>query len=707
MYRSKKLAYVLLLVIGLHLVVMGFPRTIDGLQSGTELAGPYLGGVEYHVIEGDQSLVESILDNELDLIDDILPESYFETLEQADDVEVSRNLQNSYGVFVINCGKYPLNITAFRRAAAFALDKTGLSEVARDGQCEPLDSCVPKINPLSIEGTLDYSYYDQQLDRATAILDAAGFHDIDSDGFREAPDGSRFQPLIEVAMSSQTAIDAGQFMLQALHSVGIDAHLEITDYYEYLTRLYYHGDFEIAFTSMNQGQRDLSLEWLAFDYTSLYTGTERLNAPNFSNATYDYWAEKLLYSVDYEDIAEAATKLQEIWIYESPSIVCYEPYFCNAYRTDRFTGFVSTPIEGLASWWTNYHVQLKENAGGPFGGTLRISSTYDRGENFNIFGLEEELEYRTPLPLYDTLVMNGPDGRDIPWLAKSITAETHADNPQVTEGYTRFRVEIVDNATWTDGTPLTAQDVSFSFNYYRDAPGHPNGPALSDLRACYAMTNTSLTLEFETESYWHVHTINRLPIIPKHVFVDIGLDGWSDWSPDPPEETMVTSGPFNVSSYVPNEVLELQNNPDYFRRPSESDSNSVVHPSVSSSDDVVLPAGYGETTVNWTVTNASGSEYSLYLNSSQVSGGIISSGTAEVRMPFNQSQPGVYNCTICVRTSDGFSCSDTVWVRVEDSILGQGPELHWILNPVSLAVTAIAVAIIFVVGSKLIREMGV
>jgi ABC-type transport system substrate-binding protein len=71
-------------------------------------------------------------------------------------------------------------------------------------------------------------------------------------------------------------------------------------------------------------------------------------------------------------------------------------------------------------------------------------------------------------------------------------------------------------------------------------------------------------VEFSTESYWHLHTVGYKPILPKHLLEDIGADGWNFWNPLPPEEPMITSGPFNVSDRIEGETIELSRNPNYF-----------------------------------------------------------------------------------------------------------------------------------------------
>ena len=97
---------------------------------------------------------------------------------------------------------------------------------------------------------------------------------------------------------------------------------------------------------------------------------------------------------------------------------------------------------------------------------------------------------------------------------------------------------------------------------------HAEGVDLTDMVAAYAPTPYELVVQFNSESYWHLHTIVYKPILPKHIFSDVdagyGVENWNLWQPDPPQEAMVTSGPFNVSDYVAGEFVEMTWNPTYF-----------------------------------------------------------------------------------------------------------------------------------------------
>ncbi len=544
------------------------PAFVGAQTVSTSLkTGPYVDKIVFDVITQEDQQVIALQDGEIDIIDQQLDPTYLETLEESENVQIDSILRNGYGYVTINCAKYPLNITDFRRALAFATDKEAISDDVWDGLSQPLDSMIPATNPFSIEGQLTYTYYEANVAQGNALLDAAGFADVDDDGFREAPDGSDFDILVECAQSSNIAIEVGEVIADALTALGIDAESVPTDFYEYLNRLYFHGDYDIVF--LGGGFSSFDIDWIAYEYWSEYADEPYWNFPNWRNATYDSWRDQLLHATDYEDVYEAAIEMQKIWVYDCPLIICYENLVLSAYRTDKFEGFINTVTDGVPSYWTNIKAHLKDELGGPFGGTLVWSNSLDI-DTFNFMASTSAYANNVNQMLWDSLIAVGPDGTDVNWLAETITTETHADNPAIPDGYTRFTFEMVQNATWTDGMPLTGEDVAFSLNYYKEAPGNQYGSDLTDMVAAYAPTPYTVIVEFATESYWHLHTVGYKPIIPKHVFESIGAENWNFWNPDPPNEAMVTSGPFNVSEYVAGEFTELTYNPNYFFGPDRS-----------------------------------------------------------------------------------------------------------------------------------------
>jgi ABC-type transport system substrate-binding protein len=523
--------------------------------------GPYVSNIVYKVITQDDQQMLALQNNEIDLIGDTIDPAFIPSIGE-NDFQIANKRRNGYGYLTINCAKYPLNITAFRRAFAFALDKEGICDDVWDGLAYPLDSCVPECNLFSIEGQLPYSYASAQLGLANDLLDNAGFLDVDSDGYREAPDGSDFDVLIESAASSNIAIETCAFALDALLKLGVDARFDPPCFCCGLSRLYYHGYYDIFF--LGSTFQDFDVDWLAYEFWSEYADEPFWNFPNFRNDSYDSWREQLLHSISLEEVYEAAAEMQKIWVYECPLVICYQNLLLSAYRHDVFEGHVNDVHQGIPGWWTNFRVHRKLTEGGPYGGAFRWSNPLDV-DTFNFMISSSKYTMNVLCELYDSLLVRGPEGENILWLAEAYRAETHEDNPRVPEGHTRFTFNLHQNVSWSDGEPLTAHDVAFSLNYYRDAPRNPYGVDLSEMTGAYAPTQHTVIVEFYTESYWHLHNIAFKPVIPKHVFVEVGLDGWNTWNPQPHEEPMVTSGPFFVSEYVEGEYIKLSRNENYFR----------------------------------------------------------------------------------------------------------------------------------------------
>jgi len=529
--------------------------------------GPYLDYIEYKVLTGDDLQNEALINGEIDVIGDMISSSSLTQLEAADDIKVDRTLRNGYSYLTINTAKNPFNYTSFRRAAAFAYNKTAVCEIAWAGLAEPLDASIPKMNPFSCEGLLDFCYYDGDIETANKLLDDAGFSIDSISGYRLDPHGNPFSVTIECAQSSDIAIICGDLMAEALQTINVDAVNVPTDFYEYLNRLYFHGDYDMVFLGSSFNGYDV--DWLAYEFWSVYADDPYCycNYPQWRNATYDSWRDQLLHGTSFEAVYEAAFKMQEILAYDCPIIICYENILLTGYRTDKFENFVTTSDSGAYGWWTLYNTRLKQGqAGAPWGGALRISSPLDF-DSFNPFLTASCYCQSFEFEIYDSLLKPGPDGILLPWLAESYTIETHDDNPAIVDGHTRFTFKILDNATWTDGEPLNAEDVVYALNYYRDAPGSPLGIDLSEMTAAYTPSTGRAVVEFSSVSYWHLSVLVSKPILPKHVLMDLGLEGWNTWDPNPMEEEIVTSGPWKIYEFVPGNHTTLVRNEDYFYSP--------------------------------------------------------------------------------------------------------------------------------------------
>ena len=121
-----------------------------------------------------------------DAYDERVLSTYLPGLVADPDIDIKVSLGSSYRVLVLNSEKFPINITGFRRAMAFGMDKWRVNTEAVGGAGVPLDSYVPIIaTEWQVEDQLPTHFYEKDIVSGNASLEAAGFVDLDGDGWRE------------------------------------------------------------------------------------------------------------------------------------------------------------------------------------------------------------------------------------------------------------------------------------------------------------------------------------------------------------------------------------------------------------------------------------------------------------------------------------------------------------------------------------------
>jgi peptide/nickel transport system substrate-binding protein len=128
-----------------------------------------------------------------------------------------------------------------------------------------------------------------------------------------------------------------------------------------------------------------------------------------------------------------------------------------------------------------------------------------------------------------------------------------------------YTFTIKDGIKWHDGKPLTAEDIAFTYNLYKDTPE-------------YVYLNGYYTTYFDTikaEGNKVVLTLNEaipniesqlvfLYILPKHIWEGVNKLEYENVE-------MIGSGPFKMTEYVQNEFVRLTANKEHFATPPKVD----------------------------------------------------------------------------------------------------------------------------------------
>ncbi|MFX1485387.1 MAG: ABC transporter substrate-binding protein, partial [Promethearchaeota archaeon] len=439
--------------------------------------------------------------------------------------------RNGYGLNLINCEKYPFSITEFRQALAYALDKYATAG-AWGSDAQPHDSFISIANPYCTEGSLPVNYYDADLALGNQILDDAGFLDWDHDGFREAPDGSDFDVVVEYGQFSIIAGIVGETVVETLQNLGIDAVGWPHGSNEFFETLRNHEDFDMVFFGF--GHR-FDIVSIAEFYLSSNADVYAQNWANFRNDDYDFWFEQLQSAVDYSATQEAAFELQKIMAYECPIIVCYENYLYSAIRRPLENFWISA-IQGM----TNY--ETFANLEGIYPDCETVTSAVTWPGTLNPFraawwyGGKAQLNYGfNPMTLvYESLARLDINGYLVPQLAKTI-------DYNVKKQY--IDIVLDDDTMWHNGKPFSVDDVVFTMAYFQDHPIGIFAEPCSHVDWVEIVDDDQVRIHLDYASYWNVEALLQVPILPQHIWMDI--DDPVAYS----NEVPIGTGPFSLYEY--------------------------------------------------------------------------------------------------------------------------------------------------------------
>lgn len=162
-----------------------------------------------------------------------------------------------------------------------------------------------------------------------------------------------------------------------------------------------------------------------------------------------------------------------------------------------------------------------------------------------------------------------------------INAATAQMEPALAESITPdasqklWTIRLRPGLKWSDGQPLSAQDVAFTYNQLMDNPKIPNnyrdfwGPDFPKVEAL-----DPLTLKFSLRKPFapFLQTLVA-PILPRHVFANSlqpdaqgKLPIYQLWNINAKASQIVGSGPWKLAEIQPGSRLRLQANPYYYER---------------------------------------------------------------------------------------------------------------------------------------------
>ena len=308
----------------------------------------------FRYFKNTDAAVLALGNGEIDIVGDMTP-AQFKSLQGKPGITLNKAENRRYVSITFNPGAatktgqkfgdgHPaLTDVRVRQALHYAIDKQTLVAKALDGLGTPGEGYIPPALPAfhwKPDAATEVKF---DIAKANSMLDAAGYK-RGPDGLRTMPDGTKpFKFRFITHSTAPTESVVADHIKGWWKELGIELEVHNVSA-DQLTKEVYTGAFDIAVSSWGVSDPDSILGLHICSNLPPDTSGEGQDTDTFyCNADYDK-----LYAEQKVETDEAKRKaiiddIQKHIYVNAPVIVLYNAYALEAYRSDRFTGFIQQP----------------------------------------------------------------------------------------------------------------------------------------------------------------------------------------------------------------------------------------------------------------------------------------------------------------------------------------------------------------------------
>ncbi len=233
----------------------------------------------------------------------------------------------------------------FRKAVAYALDKAFIVNTLMMGYAVV---AYTYIHPNIVKYVnVNVPKYEFNLTKAAKLLDEAGFKDVDGDGWRETPDGKKFELTIYSPEYDPVRVRICDILVENLGKIGVKAKNIALEFDTLIDYVYNKNQFQIYIIENDAN-------FMPWYYDSYYVEEQARPGGNnpwgFINKTFENLLSKAKSELNDDVRAKLYKDMQAILAEELPLIPIYIRYWIQIYRTE-LSGVVDMP-GGPLNFWT-------------------------------------------------------------------------------------------------------------------------------------------------------------------------------------------------------------------------------------------------------------------------------------------------------------------------------------------------------------------
>ena len=346
---------------------------------------PNIDEIVFRVFNTEDLMIQALITGEIDFVEDIQVSSA-EALADEDTITTNNGVSPGFEEIAFNTGAVDTDTgepigdghpalldPEFRRALAYTVDNDEIVDKVYDGAGEPGVSIIPPFYDTYFWPPEDE--YEFDLDTANQMLDDAGY-ERGTDGIRTMPDtGEPISLRLHARSDSEYSKETMEFYSEWLADVGIESEVVLAESGK-LTNIILDGEFDLfQWGWYVEPDPDSILEVMTCDARGGSSDSW------YCNEEYDRLYTQQHSEVDDAKRAEMVQRMQEILYEDVPYMVTAYTSIIEAYRSDRFTGFVPQPEGGvlLIQYGVDNYLNIEPVTGGS-------SSTDDGGLSGAVIG---------------------------------------------------------------------------------------------------------------------------------------------------------------------------------------------------------------------------------------------------------------------------------------------------------------------------------
>jgi len=316
------------------------PNSYGTPWGGDSKGVPYLSKVVVQLVPASSSLALLLQGGQIDAAP-LAPSDVAGILSNPN-IQVSAT--NGTGLWYIEfpAEAYPYNMSSFRQAMSYGIDRNALVTSALAGYGSPGTSAfIPPSNSPEYNSSVPSYAFNPNMSQS--LLKGLGFK-MGSDGYYTLPNGTTFQPPIYVPSEQTEIVLAGTLVVRDLQAIGIDAQLRSIATTS-MPSIWYQG-INMYLEEQNFGYPNSEL-LTDESFYSFFTTAGPTHTHAFANATvaseYNATVAQLESAGDQNQRYQLEQKIEGILGNYLPSIPLFYPDFIWGFNKANFGGWPTAP----------------------------------------------------------------------------------------------------------------------------------------------------------------------------------------------------------------------------------------------------------------------------------------------------------------------------------------------------------------------------